>query len=105
MRDPEKYKWEPAELLAQLARIYLHLSAADRSGVFTAAIAQDERSYHEGLFTDAAIVRLLVAKLPCCSGWSSSTLSLTAALCQSPTVTAKMGGCCGGGDDCPLSVL
>lgn len=57
MRNPEKYKWEPQKLLAQLAHIYLHLSGADASGAFVGAIAADQRSYHEGLFSDAADVR------------------------------------------------
>lgn len=56
VRDPEKYKWKPQELLAQLAHIYLHLARADVSSLFVAAIAADERSYHEGLFSDAADV-------------------------------------------------
>lgn len=56
VRDAAKYKWEPQELLAQLARIFLHLAGADTNGAFVAAIALDERSYHEGLFSDAADV-------------------------------------------------
>jgi Ubiquitin elongating factor core len=57
VRDPEKYRWRPQELLAELAHIYLHLSAADGQGSFVAAIAADQRSYHEGLFSEAADVR------------------------------------------------
>lgn len=57
VRDPEKYRWRPQELLAELAHIYLHLSAADKQGSFVAAIAADQRSYHEGLFSEAADVR------------------------------------------------
>jgi len=56
VRQPEKYKWKPQELLAQLAHIYLHLARADSAGLFVGAIAADERSYHEGLFSDAADV-------------------------------------------------
>ena len=57
VRNPEKYRWRPQELLAELAHIYLHLSAADKQGSFVAAIAADQRSYHEGLFSEAADVR------------------------------------------------
>ncbi len=57
VRNPEKYQWKPAELLKQLARVYLNLSRADRAGDFVAAIAADERSYHEGIFVEAAEVR------------------------------------------------
>ena len=57
VRNPEKYQWKPAELLKQLARVYLNLSRADRAGDFVAAIAADQRSYHEGLFVEAAEVR------------------------------------------------
>ena len=58
MRKPEKYDWKPQELLAQLARTYLNLSRADASGAFVAAIAANERSYHEGLFAEASEARL-----------------------------------------------
>ena len=57
VRNPEKYQWKPAELLKQLARVYLNLSRADRAGDFVAAIAADQRSYHEGIFVEAAEVR------------------------------------------------
>ena len=57
VRNPEKYHWKPQELLKQLARIYLNLSRADKAGDFVAAIAADQRSYHEGLFVEAAEVR------------------------------------------------
>ena len=57
VRNPEKYHWKPAELLKQLARVYLNLSRADRAGDFVAAIAADQRSYHEGIFVEAAEVR------------------------------------------------
>lgn len=56
MRKPDKYRWKPQELLKQLARIYLNLGRADPAGDFVAAIAADKRSYHEGLFVEAAEV-------------------------------------------------
>lgn len=73
VREPEKYRWKPAELLAQLAHIYLNLSSADASGGFVAAIAADQRSYHEGLFSDAADVR---CSSPSCSAWMHAFCSL-----------------------------
>lgn len=85
MREPEKYRWKPQELLAQLAHIYLHLSAADARGGFVAAIAQDGRSYHEGLFSDAADVRLHAAKL------SSSAPSCQWATGAGPSSTWTLG--------------
>lgn len=57
MRKPEKYSWKPQELLTQLARIYLNLGRADSGAEFVAAIAADKRSYHEGLFVEAAEAR------------------------------------------------
>ena len=65
LRNPEKYSWKPQELLTQLARIYLNLGRADSEGNFVAAIAADKRSYHQGLFMEAAEARsleLVVAK-------------------------------------------
>lgn len=56
MRKPDKYRWKPQELLKQLAHIYLNLGRADPAGDFVAAIAADKRSYHEGLFVEAAEV-------------------------------------------------
>ena len=58
MRKPDKYSWKPQELLKQLAHIYLNLGRADPAGEFVAAIAADKRSYHEGLFVEAAEVKL-----------------------------------------------
>lgn len=57
VRKPEKYHWKPQELLTQLARIYLNLGRADSGGDFVEAIAADKRSYHEGLFVEAAEAR------------------------------------------------
>ena len=82
VRNPEKYQWKPAELLKQLARVYLNLSRADRVGDFVAAIAADQRSYHEGLFVEAAEVRgkRFSAQMRCCT-WQSHMCSLARA-CQ-----------------------
>ena len=72
MRKPEKYSWKPQELLTQLARIYLNLGRADSGADFVAAIAADKRSYHEGLFMEAAEA--------CCSHLCSRQLSNSAEL-------------------------
>lgn len=49
MKNPEKYGWEPKELLNRLTDIYLHLDCDQ----FATAIANDERSYRHELFNDA----------------------------------------------------
>jgi ubiquitin conjugation factor E4 B len=56
VKDPEKYGWDPKELLSMIVDVYLSLSAADVEGVFAAAIAADGRSYTDQLFTDTATV-------------------------------------------------
>lgn len=56
VRDPEKYSWEPKQLLSQICRVYLNLHNADRQGVFAAAIAADARSYRPQMFAEAAYV-------------------------------------------------
>lgn len=50
VRNPQKYGWEPRNLLSQLVDIYLHLDCDN----FAAALASDERSFCKELFTDAA---------------------------------------------------
>jgi len=72
VRNPEKYQWKPAELLKQLARVYLNLSRADRAGDFVAAIAADQRSYHEGIFVEAAEVRQRGVGGGVCAGGASA---------------------------------
>lgn len=49
VKNPEKYGWEPKELLNRLTDIYLHLDCDQ----FATAIANDERSYRHELFNDA----------------------------------------------------
>ncbi|XP_048766609.1 ubiquitin conjugation factor E4 B-like [Ostrea edulis] len=49
VKNPEKYGWEPKELLNRLTDIYLHLDCDE----FAMAIASDERSYRHELFNDA----------------------------------------------------
>lgn len=50
VRNPQKYGWEPRNLLSQLVDIYLHLDCDN----FAAALASDERSFCKELFADAA---------------------------------------------------
>jgi len=44
------------ELLLNIIQIYLHLSSADRSGLFARSIATDARSYNPSMFPEAAKV-------------------------------------------------
>ena len=63
IRDAERYGWQPKEMLAQIASIYVHLGRADRQGVFARAIAEDERSFRQEMFAEASKVRSMH------SGW------------------------------------
>ena len=56
VKDPEKYGWNPKELLSMIADVYLNLFAADVGGAFVAAIAADGRSYRDEVFTETATV-------------------------------------------------
>ncbi|XP_067945570.1 ubiquitin conjugation factor E4 B-like [Watersipora subatra] len=49
VRNAEKYSWEPKKLLDDLTAIYSNLDCE----IFAAALANDERSYSDSLFTDA----------------------------------------------------
>ncbi|KAL1950354.1 hypothetical protein VTO73DRAFT_5478 [Trametes versicolor] len=49
--DPEKYKFNPKQLLSDLLQVYLNLSD---QGEFARAVAADERSYRKELFEQAA---------------------------------------------------
>ncbi|KAI0769012.1 ubiquitin conjugation factor E4 [Trametes elegans] len=49
--NPEKYKFNPKQLLSDLLQIYLNLSD---QGEFARAVAADERSYRKELFEHAA---------------------------------------------------
>ncbi len=49
--DPEKFKFNPKQLLSDLLQVYLNLSD---QGEFARAVAADERSYRKELFEQAA---------------------------------------------------
>lgn len=49
--NPEKYKFDPKQLLSDLLQVYLNLSD---QGEFARAVAADERSYRKELFEKAA---------------------------------------------------
>lgn len=54
--NPEQYNFRPKWLLVQICTIYLHMSAADRGGVFAAAVAADKRSYRPEMFAEASMI-------------------------------------------------
>ena len=63
VKDPEKYGWNPKELLTMIADVYLNLFDADTNGAFVAAIAADGRSYRDEVFTETAtVLRMLGLK-------------------------------------------
>ncbi len=64
IKDPQRYSWQPREVLAQIAAIYVNLSRADLNGVFAREIANDERSYSASMFAEAAQARLMPALCP-----------------------------------------
>lgn len=64
VKDPEKYNFNPKQLLSQICRIYLNMAAADRAGVFAAAIAADGRSYRPEMFAEASLVLRQFGLLP-----------------------------------------
>ncbi|CAD5121237.1 DgyrCDS9770 [Dimorphilus gyrociliatus] len=51
VKEPEKYGWNPKQLLSDLIDIYLHLDT--KNDKLATAIAKDERSYSKELFDDA----------------------------------------------------
>ncbi|CAG8526533.1 3489_t:CDS:10 [Diversispora eburnea] len=55
VKNPEKYRFQPRELLSQLINIYLNL--CDRKE-FIQAVARDGRSYHKDHFSKAAGILL-----------------------------------------------
>ena len=60
IKDPARYSWQPKEVLAQIAAIYVHLGRADAGGAFARAIVDDERSYRRDMFPEAAQARALL---------------------------------------------
>lgn len=55
VKDPEKYKFNPRELLSDILQVFLNLS--DQPD-FVNAVAQDGRSYNKGLFLHAIHVAI-----------------------------------------------
>ncbi|KAH7915426.1 ubiquitin elongating factor core-domain-containing protein [Hygrophoropsis aurantiaca] len=53
VKDPEKYKFSPRELLSDILQVFLNLSD---QGEFARAVANDGRSYRKSLFERAAYV-------------------------------------------------
>lgn len=51
VKEPEKYGWNPKQLLSDLIDIYLHLDT--QNDKLATAISRDERSYTKELFEDA----------------------------------------------------
>lgn len=49
VRNPEKFNWNPKQLLERLIQVYLHLECDQ----FATAVAGDERSYNDQLFWQA----------------------------------------------------
>ena len=65
IKDPQRYSWQPKEVLAQIAAIYVHLSRADDNAVFAREIAKDERSYNSSMFAEASEVCCFLHSLTC----------------------------------------
>ena len=56
IKNPEKYGWDPKELLGMILDVYAQIYSADDDKVFIAAIAADGRSYRDAVMTEAANV-------------------------------------------------
>ena len=56
IKDAERYGWQPKEMLAEIASIYVHLGRADQQAIFARAIANDERSFRQEMFAEASKV-------------------------------------------------
>ena len=63
IKNPEKFGWDPKELLGMIFDVYLQIYAADSAKVFVAAIAADGRSYRDYVMVETArVVRSLTMK-------------------------------------------
>lgn len=62
--NPEQYNFRPKWLLVQICTVYLNMSAADRAGVFAAAIAADKRSYRPEMFAEASMILRQLGLMP-----------------------------------------
>lgn len=56
IRNPEKYGWEPKELLGMITDVYVHIYTADKDKTFIASIAADGRSYRNEVMVEAASI-------------------------------------------------
>lgn len=50
MKDQKEYKFDPAAIVMNICKIYIHLSESDE---FCAAVSRDGRSYSPRLFQQA----------------------------------------------------
>ncbi|CAK0786013.1 hypothetical protein CVIRNUC_009226 [Coccomyxa viridis] len=64
IKDAERYGWQPKEMLAEIASIYVHLGRADQQAIFARAIANDERSFRQEMFAEASKVLRQFMLLP-----------------------------------------
>ena len=62
VKDMEKIRWRPREVLAQICSILLNLAKADTEGRLPPAIVADSRSYSSQLFPEACRVCSLIPK-------------------------------------------
>ena len=54
INNPEKYHWNPLQLLTQICSIYVQLSRGDSQGELARCIAADARCYRPTMFDEAA---------------------------------------------------
>ena len=52
--NPEKYDWDPKQVLSQIVSVYAHLARADPEGALPRAVALDQRSYTKEIFDEAS---------------------------------------------------
>ena len=60
IKNPEKYGWDPKELLATISDVYVQIYAADKDKAFIAAIAADGRSYRDDVMVEAANIVIVL---------------------------------------------
>lgn len=52
--NPEKYDWDPKQVLSEIVSVYAHLARADQQGALARAVALDQRSYTKEIFGEAS---------------------------------------------------
>jgi ubiquitin conjugation factor E4 B len=52
--NPEKYDWDPKQVLSEIVSVYAHLARADPEGALARAVALDQRSYTKEIFGEAS---------------------------------------------------